>query len=116
MVSMTNYLTKEIQKFQQPTPKRFQYAPHKWTCLNFAAIKLLATPLDNSPPIPEERKRRIQKVVGTFLYYYQAVYCTMLPDLNIITEQHSNLTKNTEAAITQFIDYSATNPSAIIQI
>ena len=39
----------------------------------------------------------------------------MLPALNTLAEQQSSATKNTEAAITHFLDYSATNPSAIIQ-
>ena len=39
----------------------------------------------------------------------------MLPALNTLAEQQSSPTKNTEAAITHFLDYAATNPSAIIQ-
>ena len=39
----------------------------------------------------------------------------MLPSLNTLLEQQSNTTKNTEAEITQFVEYAATNPSAIIQ-
>ena len=39
----------------------------------------------------------------------------MLTALNALVEQQSNPTKNTEAAITQFLDYASTNPSAIIQ-
>ena len=39
----------------------------------------------------------------------------MLPALNTLAEQQSSATKNTEAAITHFLDYAATNPSAIIQ-
>ena len=39
----------------------------------------------------------------------------MLPALNTLVEQQSNPTKNIEAAITHFLDFSATNPSAIIQ-
>ena len=61
-----------------------------------------------------QRKRRIQKIIETFLYYDRAVYCTMLPAFNTLTEQQSSPTKNTEAAITHFLDYAATNPSAII--
>ena len=76
--------------------------------------KQLATPLDTSPSIPEEQKRRIQKNAGTFLYYYRAVYCTMIPAINTIAEQQSNPTKNTENTITQFLDYAFTNTSAII--
>ena len=39
----------------------------------------------------------------------------MLPALNTLAEKHSSPTKNTEAAITHFLDYAATNLSAIIQ-
>ena len=39
---------------------------------------------------------------------------TILPALNTLSEQQSNPTKNTEDSITQFLDYAATNPSAII--
>ena len=112
---MTNYVTKALHKFQHPTPKRAQYVPHQWTRPNYSATKQLTAPLDTSPPIPEERKRRIQQIIGTFLYYARALDCTMLPALNILAKQQSSLTKNMEAAITHFIDYAATNPSAIIQ-
>ena len=39
----------------------------------------------------------------------------MIPALNKISDQDSNPTKNTEAAVTQFLDYAATNLSAIFQ-
>ena len=39
----------------------------------------------------------------------------MLPALNTLAEQQSSPTKNTEAAITHFLDYVSTNPSVIIQ-
>ena len=50
--------------------------------------KHLATPLYTSPPIPEERKRRIQQIIGTFLYYARTVVYTMIPDLNTLAEEH----------------------------
>ena len=112
---MPNYVTEALHKFQHPTPNRAQYAPDQWTQPNYGATKQLATPLYTSPPIPEEQKRRIQKHIGTFLYYTRAVDYTMLPSLNTLAEQQSSPTKNTEAAITHFLDYAATNASAIIQ-
>ena len=115
MVSMPNYVTKALQKFQHPTPKCAQYALHQWMRPNYGATKKLATPLDTSPPIPEEWKRRIQQIIRTFLYYARAVDFTMLPALNILADQQPSPTKNAEAAITHFLDYAATNMSAIIQ-
>ena len=67
LFSMPNYVTKALHKFQHPTPKRAQYSPHQWTRPNYGATKQLANPLDTSPPIPEDRKRRIQKIIETFL-------------------------------------------------
>ena len=39
LVSMPNYVTKAIHKFQHPTPKRAQYAPPQWTRPNYGAKK-----------------------------------------------------------------------------
>ena len=84
---MPNYVTKSLHKFQHPTPKRAQYSPHQWTRPNYGATKQLATPLDTSPPILEEQKRRIQQIIGTFLYYARAEDYTMLTALNTLVEQ-----------------------------
>ena len=83
-------------------------APKLWS--NKTTGKSLIT----SPPIPEERKCSIQQIIGTFLYYARAVNWTMLRALNTLAEQQSSTTKKTEAAITHFLDYAATNPSDII--
>ena len=71
--------------------------------------------MDNSPPIPEEQKCKIQLFLRKILCYARAVDCDMLPALNKISEKQSNLTKNNEAEITQFLEYAAINPSTIIQ-
>ena len=84
MVSMQHFMTKALQKFQHHTPKSAQYAPHQWMRPNYSATKQLTTPLDTSPLIPEEQKRRIQQIFGTFLYYARDVDCTMLPALNTL--------------------------------
>ena len=70
---MPNYVTKALHKVQHLTPERAQYAPHQWARPNYGATKQLATPLDTSLPIPEEQNRRIQKDIGTILYYDRAV-------------------------------------------
>ena len=64
---------------------------------------------------PRGTKAQDQKVIGIFLYYARAMDGTILPDLNTLSEKQSNPTKNTEAEITHFLEYVATNPSAIIQ-
>ena len=100
---MPNYVTKELQKFQYPTPRRAQFAPHQWTRPNYGDTKQLETPLDTSPPIPEEQNLRNQQILGTLLYYAHGVDWTILTYLKEISEQQENQTQNTEAEITNFL-------------
>ena len=39
LVSMSNYVTKALHRFQHPTLERTQYAPHQWTRPNYGAKK-----------------------------------------------------------------------------
>ena len=82
---MPNYVTKALHKFQHPTPKRAQYAPHQWMQPNYVATKQLTTPLDTSMSILEEQNRRIQQIVVMFLYYDRAVNYNMMIALNKIS-------------------------------
>ena len=89
--------------------------PYQWTSPKFDDTKQLKNPLDTTPPIPDERNCRIQKIVVTFLYYSIDVNCTILRALNTIAEQQANPNHNTEDVITNFLYYAATNPSTIVQ-
>ena len=115
MVSMLNYATKAL--------KNFNITPQVWTNLHpingraqiMMLKKQLSTPLDTSLPIPGECKRRIQQIVGTFLYYAHAVEYTIPPALNTISKQQAKPTQNDEPTITHFLDYADTSTSAIVQ-
>ena len=110
-----DYVTKELQRLQNPTPIWDQYSPHQWTCPQYGATKQLPNTLDTFPPIPEEHKHRIQQIVFDILYYSWAVDFTMLPDLKSIAEQQAYPTQNNEASIKHFLDYAANNPYAIVK-
>ena len=112
---MPNYVTKSLHKFQHPTPRWTQYAPHQWMRPNYGATKQLKNPMDTSTPIQEERKSGVQQIVENFLYDDLDVDCTIHSDLNSIEEQQAHPTHNTEATITHFLGYSATNPTAVFQ-
>jgi len=52
--------------------------------------------------------------VRTFLYYGRAVDVTMLPALRAIASTQTNPTEETMKKTTQFLDYAASHPDAII--
>ena len=53
LVSMMEYVTKALHKFQHSTPWQVQYAPYQWKRPKYGDTKQLETTLDTSPPISE---------------------------------------------------------------
>ena len=104
-----------IGNFQRRTLSWAQCSPHQWTLPNYGATNQLENTLDTSSLIPEERKFGIQKIVGNFLYYANTVDCNMLPSINSIAKKQAHTTHHYEAAITHYLDYSATNTTTVVQ-
>ena len=73
------------------------------------------SPLDITKELDAPGKKRIQKAVGSFLYYGRAVDLTILAALSAIAGQQSKPTKQTEQQVEQFLNYMATHPEAKIR-
>jgi hypothetical protein len=71
-------------------------------------------PNDTSPKLDEAGKKRIQQIVGSFLYYARAVDPTILMALSAIAAQQSTPTEYTRDRVNQFLDYMATHPDTTI--
>ncbi len=75
----------------------------------------MPSPLAESPRLNEAQKKRIQQIVGSFLYYAQAVDPTVLMTLSEIASQQAAPTENTMECVNQLLDYMWTHPDAIIR-
>jgi hypothetical protein len=114
-ISMPGYVTKSLQRFEQQYPEKPQHAPHAAKPIKYGE-KIQYTDLpDTSPPIAPDRVKPLQQIVGTFLYSARAIDSTMLVALGTPASQQTAATLTTEKAITQFLDYAATNPDAVIR-
>jgi hypothetical protein len=71
-------------------------------------------PLDESPCQNDAQKKCIQLIVGSFLYYAQAVDPTILMALSEIASQQAAPTENMMEQVNQLLDYMWTHPDAII--
>jgi hypothetical protein len=61
-LSMPGYIQATSHKFQHPSPKREQHAPHRWTEPNYGAKQQLISPEDTATPLkPVEIKRLLNK-------------------------------------------------------
>ena len=114
-VSMPGYVKSALHTFQHDTPQRPTNAPSAYTPPIFGATIQYTTPPDTSPPIDKAQTKRIQTVVGKFLYYARAVDPTMLHALNDLATQQSKGTQKTMQALTHLLNYAATHPDATIR-
>lgn len=113
-LSMPEYVSNALTRFQHPTPKRKQHAPHPWVEPTYGAKQQLVED-DTTELIGPERQQRLREVVSVFLYYARAVDPTMLVALGSLAARQSAPTEATWKAMNQFLDYAASYPKAVIE-
>lgn len=113
--SMPDYVTNELHKFQYPHPDKTQSSPSSWTTPTYVQKIQFAPALDDTPHLTEPQAKRMQQIIGTFLYYARAVDPTMLVALGDLASQQSTPTQATLTALNRCLDYASSNPKATIQ-
>ena len=112
---MPGYVQKMLVRFKHNMPKRAQFAPYQAQPRRFGKDSDKPIPEDESPKLDDERKKVVQQVIGTRLFYARAVDCTILPAISSIASEQANATENTEMKIKQLLDYLATRPDAKVR-
>ena len=113
--SMPGYVQKILVRFKHEPPRRNQFAPYQLAPRKFGKQSDDTIPTDHSPLLDEKRKKVVQQVIGTCLYYARAVDCTILPAMSNIASQQANATEDTERKVKQLLDYLATLPNAKVR-
>ena len=113
--SMPGYVQKMLVRFKHVPPRKNQFAPYQPAPRNYGKQSDSTIPKDDSPKLDEKRKKVVQQVVGTGLYYARAVDCTILPAISSIASQQANATEETERRIKQLLDYLAMLPNAKVK-
>ena len=112
-LAMPQYIPKLLHKLQYQ-PATPEHNPHIYKAPTFGAkIQYTAAP-DTTPLLPPHRKKRIQQIVGSLLYYARAVDNTILMAVNDIGAQQANATESTEKQAHKLLNYLATHPNASI--
>ncbi len=94
-ISMPGYVKKALGLFGHQVLKHPQHEPHKHTIPTYGATIQYTKAEDKSRPLAIDEKKYIQQVIGTFLYYGQAVDPTMLTSLSTIASTQAEPTKDT---------------------
>jgi hypothetical protein len=114
-LSMPGYIAATLHKYQHPTTKCSQHAPHQWNQLICGAKQQMTEPADKTAPSTLDGIKCIQQITVTHLYYARVVDPTMLVALDFIaTEQSNGKEAKAEAIVQQLLDYCATHPESTI--
>ncbi len=109
---MPRYVEKALARFKDS--RKVQDQPHKHAIPVYGATVQYAKEADTLQLLDKNGKKRVQQVVGTFLFYGRAVYGTMLPALSAIASDQAAPTQATMEKIEMFLDYAASHPDAIV--
>ncbi len=108
---MQNYIYDLLLKYNHPKPRKPQHSPHAHREIIYGAKQQTLPDADTSAPLDSDGIKRIQGIVGSLLYYAQAVDNKLLATLSTISSQQATATENTAKAVNQILNYVATYPS-----
>jgi hypothetical protein len=72
-LAMPAYVKKELTKYSHVAPLKPQHCPYAPNPIKYGKNNRAPFPLDKSLHLNEAQKKRIQQIVGSFLYYARAV-------------------------------------------
>ncbi len=103
-ISMPGYI-KKMQEYKHVMAKRLQTCPYSPEPKQFVTEAQAPLPPNNSPQINVKRIKRVQKVVGSILYYAQAVDMTILMAFSLIVVEQIKAAERTMSRCRQLLDY-----------
>ena len=112
---MPGNIKKLLQKYKHKMPTKSQHCPYMPAPKQYRTEEQALLPVDISPRLLDKEIKEIQQIVGSILYYAQAVDITVLMALSSIANEQTRGTTNTMAKAKQLLDYLATHPDATIR-
>jgi hypothetical protein len=108
---MPGYVQQALQRFGVTKSKFNTNSPAIYTPPKYGKQEQLNV-IDNTAQLPADRIKRIQEIVGVFLFYARAVDPTMITSINKIGSVQAKPTVAVEQAADRFLQYAATWPNA----
>ncbi len=111
-IFMPGYVKKKLQEYHHIVSKRIQTCPYMPAPKQFSSEAQSPLPPDSPPKLDKAGFKKVQKIVGSILYYARAVDMTVLMALSTIAPEQAIATECTLAKCTQMLDYLAHNATA----
>ena len=110
-INMRNYINDLLISLGWTKSKKPWLSPFTATPIVYGQITQLALEDNTSAPLPPDQLKRVQKIVGSLLYYAQAVDNKLQVALNAIRLRQAKATEHTESLVNDLLDYVAWHPN-----
>ena len=114
-LGMPRYIMTQLQRYNHKKPTRPQYSPHPVAPRRYGKSAHHSITPDETPAAAPNGILRVQQIVGSILYYAQAVDLTALTALTTLGSEQAKATTHTLKSTEQLLDYLATHPNAKLQ-
>ena len=71
-LSVPGYVQRKLTKWQHPKPKKPQHSPYQASPIVYGAKVQQPVQLDVTAPLTDSQIKRVQEIVGAFIWYGQA--------------------------------------------
>ena len=114
-ILMQGYIEHAFKRFQHPSPRTPENSPHPWQHPNYGAKTQFAPLPASTPALDAADKTRILEVLGTLLFFAQAIDSTLLTPIGKLASEHSQAMTTTMDKLAQLLNYCATHPDASVR-
>jgi hypothetical protein len=111
-ISMPGYIKKKLQQYSHIASKWVQNCPYTPAPKQFGSEAQAPLHPDSSPKLDKVGIKKVQKIVGSILYYARTVNMTVLMALSTIAADQTIATARTLERCIQMLDYLAHNANA----
>ncbi len=110
-IDMRSYVNNLLLNLNWLMPKKPQLSLLTAKPIAYGQKKQFTPDEDTSAPLSPDSIKRIQKIIGSLLYYAQAVDNKLLVALNAISTQQAKATIHMEQLVETLLNYFATYPN-----
>ena len=103
-MSVPGYVQRKLTKYQHPDPKKPQHSPYQAASIHYGTKVQHPVPSDKTAPLSPEKIKRVQDIIGTFIWYGRACDPTLTASLSAIASCQSKGTEAVLAASHQLLD------------
>lgn len=112
-LTMPGYVQRALDRFQFVAPTRKVHNPSIYVTPTYGHNgPQLPVAVDDSPLLDKDGIKRLQEIIGVFLFYARAVDSTMLTAINKLSSAQARPSERVRDACDHFLAYAASYPSA----